>query len=207
MLRELMAITGLTAKELVHLSRCSFASLGGAAAKASGALAKSRAALVASGRWGRPIDHTASDIAEVVMGHDAWDAYKNQDPGSMKGPCRPHFRGPTEKRVAERKKALGGDLSKWSLLHEPEHFAGEDTLWTMDDTLTWLPPDGDVTGEHVETLGNMISEAFYAHLAAKKNKKSADAKKARKTSSTAAEALEWGGATSVQGNDFFKAKK
>ena len=53
----------------------------------------------------------------------------------------------------------------------------------------------------------MISEAFHAHWQAKKNKKKDDAKKARKTTSTAAEASEWGGATSVQGNDFFKAKK
>ena len=125
----------------------------------------------------------------------------------MKGPRRPHGRDPTESRVAERRKALGGGLSKWSLLHEPEHFAGEDTLWTMDDTLTWLPPDGDVTGAHVETLGNLISETFHAHWRAENSKKKDAEKKARKPSSTAAEASEWGGATSVQGNDFFKAKK
>ena len=72
----------------------------------------------------------------------------------------------------------------------------------MDHTITWLPPNGDVTGAHVETLGNMISEAFHAHWKAKRDKK-----RRPKKSSTAAEASEWGGVTSVHGNDFFKTKK
>jgi len=54
-------------------------------------------------------------------------------------------------------------MSGWSLEYEPEYFTGVDTLWCMDDRLTWLPPDGDVTGIHVGTLGDMISEAFHAH--------------------------------------------
>jgi len=61
-----------------------------------------------------------SDIAEVVMGRDAWDTYKNLEYKTMKGPRRPHGKPATEKRVAERSKALGGTLSKRSMLHEPE---------------------------------------------------------------------------------------
>ena len=52
----------------------------------------------------------------------------------------------------------------------------------MDDKLKWLPPNGDVTGAHVETLGDMISEAFRAHKRREKE--------ARKKSSTAAESSE-----------------
>ena len=77
----------------------------------------------------------------------------------------------------------------------------------MDQTIAWLPPNGDVTAAHVETLGNMISEAFHQHWKAKRDKKKNDAKKARKMSSTAAVASEWGGVTSVRGTDFFKTKK
>jgi len=80
----------------------------------------------------------------------------------------------------------------------------------MEQTLTWLPPDGDVNGVHVETLGNMIFEAFYAHKSAVRTKRNEDAKRARKKSSqtsTVTEAPEWGGTTSVPGNDFFKTKK
>jgi len=77
----------------------------------------------------------------------------------------------------------------------------------MDHTLTWLPPNGDVTGAHVETLGNMISEAFHKHKRAEREKRLSDTNKARKKSSTAAETSEWDVVTSVKGNDFFKTKK
>ena len=56
-------------------------------------------------------------------------------------------------------------------------------------------------------LGNMISEAFHKHKKTETNKRTAEAKRARKKSSTAAEASEWGLVTSVNGNDFFKTKK
>jgi len=48
-------------------------------------------------------------------------------------------------------------------MNQNEYVTGVDTGWRMDDRLTWLPPDGDVTGIHVGTLGDMISEAFHAH--------------------------------------------
>ena len=48
----------------------------------------------------------------------------------------------------------------------------------------------------------MISEAFYQHKA-----KMRDAAKTVKKSSTAAEASDWNGVTSVHGADFFKPKK
>ena len=69
------------------------------------------------------------------------------------------------------------------------------------------PPNGDVTGAHVETLGNMISEAFHKHKRTEREKRLSDKNKARKKSSTAAEASEWDVVTSVKGNDFFKTKK
>ena len=78
--------------------------------------------------------------------------------------------------IVEHKK-MGGCMVEWSLQHDPERFVGQDTLWNMDHILTWLPPNGDVTGAHVETLGNMISEAFHQHKNAVADKKRHDAKK------------------------------
>ena len=66
-------------------------------------------------------------------------------------------------------------MVKWSLQHEPERFTGQDTLWNMDHTLTWLPPIGDVNEAHLETLGNMISEALHQHKNAVAEKKRIDA--------------------------------
>jgi len=92
---------------------------------------------------------------------------------------------------------------------EQEHFKGADTRWSMDLALTWLPPDGDVSAPHIETLGNMISEAFHLHKAniynAKAKTKNADAKQ-DKHSSTAVEASEWNEGTSVRGTDFLNTK-
>jgi len=56
--------------------------------------------------------------------------------------------------------------------------------------MTWLPPNGDVDAGHLETLGDMISEAFHQHKEAVYNKKKNDAKKAAKQTSTAAEVSE-----------------
>ena len=193
MARELMAVTGLTAQQLVALARKDVASAGGIAAAAAGA----------SGRPRNDVDK----FAEAVMGRDAWDTYKNSNYKSMKGPRAPAGPGPTKRYVAERKAKLGGSMIGWSLQYEPEYFEGQDTLWNMDDTLTWLPPNGDVNGAYVETLGNLISEAFHRHKAAVGDKKRNDAKKEVKKSSTAAEASEWGEDTSVHGIDFFKTKK
>jgi len=193
MARELMAITGLTAQQLVALARSACASAGGIAAAAAGT----------SGRLRNDVDK----FAEAVMGRDAWDTYKNSEYKSMKGPRAPAGSVHTRRHVAERKKKLGGSMTGWSLQQEPAYFEGEDTLWNMDDTLTWLPPNGDVNGAHVETLGNMISEAFHNHKNSVSDKKRNDAKKAAKKSSTAAEASEWVQDTSVRGIDFFKTKK
>ena len=85
-------------------------------------------------------------------------------------------------------------MSGWSLECEPEHFTDVDTLWRMDDKLTWLWSDGDPAKTHVETLGDMILEAFYAHKRVLIN--------ARKKSSTAAESSEWQTDKSVNSEDF-----
>jgi len=77
----------------------------------------------------------------------------------------------------------------------------------MDDTLTWLPPDGDVTGAHVRTLGDMISEAFHAHKKREREARLKEAKEARKKSSTAAESSEWDLDTSVKKQGFLQGKK
>jgi len=76
-----------------------------------------------------------------------------------------------------------------------------------DQPLTWLPPNGDVNAAHLETLGNMISEAFHQHKFKNRDKIKNDAKKIDKKSSTAAEASDWNGVTSVHGTDFFTTKK
>jgi len=97
---------------------------------------------------------------------------------------------------------MGGSLSGWSLESEPEHFTDVDTLWRMDDKLKWLSPDGDPTNTHVETLGDMISEAFYKHKRDLINESYGRQKK-----STAAESSEWQTVESLNSKDFFKKKK
>jgi len=139
----------------------------------------------------------AAAIAEAVMGRDAWDTNKNSEYKSIKGPRAPEGSVATKKRVTARNKKMGGCIVEWSLQHEPEPFAGQDTLWTMDDTFTWLPPAGDAHVPHIETLGEMISEAFHNHWLAVKSKKFHDAKKTAKMTSTATEGSQWDGATSV----------
>jgi len=178
MARQLMFITGLSARELVKLVR----------------LAGVTAARYASA--GRTHSNCA-DIAEAVMGRDAWEAYKNSNYKSMKGPRAPKGSGATKKRVRIRNQKIGGSMAKWTLQHAPEPFAGEDTRWTMDERFTWLPPDGDLHAPHIETLGDMISEAFHNHKTAEYDKKLNDAKRAAKMTSTAAEVSQWDGATSV----------
>ena len=92
-------------------------------------------------------------------------------------------------------------MANWTLQHGPEPFAGQDTLWLMDDIFTWMPPDGDVRAPHIETLGEMISEAFHNHWLAIKGKKFKDkykdAKKTAKMTSTATEGSQWDGAHSM----------
>jgi len=188
-LRELMAILETTAQEIVSLTRFEFRRRGGLAAHAAGV-------------GGQRPDTTAANIAEVVMGSEAWTIYKNSAYKSMKGPRKPEGSVACKKRTKERRLKLGSSLAGWTLQHKPEHFAGTDTHWTMDQTLTWLPPDGDVNNMHLETLGNMISEAFHQHKT-----KIFDAKNTVKKASTAAEALDWNGVTSVHGADFFKPRK
>jgi len=62
-----------TAQEIVTMARSADGARGGATAAASGVS-------------GRPRARTASDIAEAVMGRDAWDTYKNLEYKTMKGP-------------------------------------------------------------------------------------------------------------------------
>jgi len=196
---ELMAITGLSAQELVNIARSAFGAAGG---RAMAIVTVERLAATGIETRGRRPVADAADLAEAVMGSEAWDAYKNSKYKSMHGPRKPQGSALTAKRVKERKLKLKGSLTGWTLQIEPEHFAGADTQWTMDQPLTWLPPDGNVNHKHLETLGNMISEAFYQH----KMKMSDLAKKVKK-SSTAAEASDWNGDTSVHGADFFKPNK
>mmetsp|Transcript_52027 Transcript_52027/g.76168 ORF Transcript_52027/g.76168 Transcript_52027/m.76168 type:complete len:194 (-) Transcript_52027:201-782(-) len=193
-----MAITGLSAQELVRIARSDMGTAGG---RASAIVAAELIAATGTERRGNRPDTTAADLAQAVMGSDAWAAYKNSAYKQMKGPRRPQGRRATSKRVKERKLKLNGSLAGWTLQVEPEHFAGVDTGWTMDQTLTWLPPDGNVNHEHLETLGNMISEAFFQH-----KMKVLDATRSTKNKYTVAKASEWMTDTSV-GADFFKPKK
>ena len=190
MARELLAITGLAAQELVHLARSAFGAVAGAAT-------------VAAGCGGQRPDSTAANIAEVMMGRDAWDTHKNSAYKSMEGPRKPEGSAATKKRTQARNRKLGGTLDGWYVAH----FAGEDTRWSMDHMLTWLPPNGDVTAAHLETLGNMISEVFHQHKIKNADKIKDASKKIDKKSSTAAEASDWNGDTSVHGTDFFNTKK
>ena len=194
-----MAITGLSAQQLVDMVRSAFAAAGG---RASATAAAVRLAETGIERRGRPAVTNDADLAEAVMGSQAWDVYKNSIYKSMYGPRKPQGSAATTKRVKERKLKLKGSLAGWTLQIEPEHFAGTDTQWTMDQPLTWLPPDGNVNHKHLETLGNMISEAFHQH----KVHMIYDAKKVKK-SSTAAESSYWNADTSMHSVDFFKPKQ
>ena len=197
--RELMVITGLSAQELVDIARACFSTNGGRAAGIAGDERLAATGIETRGR--RPVAN-AADVAEVVMGSEAWDAYKNNNFKTMHGPRKPQGSRATTKRLKDRKLQLKGSLEGWTLQIEPEHFAGTDTKWTMDQPLTWLPPDGNVNHRHLETLGNMISEAFHQH----KMKMYNEEKKVKK-SFTAAESSEWNGDKSVHGADFFKPNK
>jgi len=53
----------------------------------------------------------------------------------------------------------------------------------------------------------MISETFHQQKVDNRNKIKNDAKKIDKKSSTAAEASDWNGVSSVHGTDFFTTKK
>jgi len=196
MARELMVDTGLSAQELVHDAHV-------AASTAGAATVAARVAVTGiEVRTGRPPAATAADIAEAVMGSEAWTTYKNTESKSLHGPRKPQGKNAVEKRTKERRSKLGTTLAGWTLQNPPEHFAGTDTRWTMDQPLMWLPPDGDVNHMHIETLGNMISEAFHQH----KVKMNTEAKRVKK-SSTAAEASAWQADTRVHGANFFIPKK
>jgi len=133
------------------------------------------------------------------MGSIAWDIYKNHEYKRMTGSRRPQGSAAVEKHVSARNKKLESSMSGWSLECEPELFTDVDTLWRMHDKLKWSSADGDLTKTHVETLGDMISDAFYAHKR--------DTINARNKSSTAAESLEWQTDKSVNSKDFSKKKK
>jgi len=181
MARELMAITGLTAEALADLARSAVGALGG-----------------------HPAYSNCAAVAEAVMGPDTWETYKTSKYKSMKGPRAPQGMVATAKRVKIRNKKHGGSMANWTLHPEPAPFAGQDTRWNMNDTFTWIPPDGDVRAPHIETLGEMISEAFHNHWTAIKSKRNKDKKKhARQTAktakmtSTATEGSQWDGPNSV----------
>ena len=111
-----MAILDATAQEIVTMTRAECGRQGAAA-------------VAAAGLSGPRTDRIAADIAEVVMGSDAWDKYKNSAYTSMTGPRKPQGKTATAQRTKERKLKLKGSLVGWSLQHEPQHFAGEDTRW------------------------------------------------------------------------------
>ena len=121
---------GATAQEIVTMARSENGK-------------RSAVALAAKG-FRKACFSNAAAIAEAVMGRDAWDTYKNSEYKSMKGPRAPEGFTATRKRVTACNKKMGGSMVEWCLQHEPERFAGQDTLWNMDHTLTWLPPNGDV---------------------------------------------------------------
>ena len=51
-------------------------------------------------------------------------------------------------------------MTWWKLETETTYFQDVDTKRRVDDTLTWLSPDGDPSKTFVETLGHMTSEAY-----------------------------------------------
>ena len=104
MLREFMAILDATTQEIVSMARSAIESTssGGVVATADGVS-------------GRPRHRAPADIAEAVMGRDAWDTYRNLEYKNMTGPRRPHGRPETEKHSAAHNKKLGGTVDRWYL--------------------------------------------------------------------------------------------
>jgi len=91
-----MASLDATAQEIVTFARTENARRGGAAAV-------------------RPCYTNTAAIAEAVMGHGAWEAYKNRNYKSMKGPRAPEGSAATKKRVTARNKKMGGSMAAWTL--------------------------------------------------------------------------------------------
>jgi len=151
---------------------------------------------------GRKCTSPAREIAEAVMRRIAWDAYKHSNYKNMKEPRKPIGSAALDKHRSARNTRLGGSMTGWTLECEPEHFKDVDTKWRMDDTLTWLSPDGDPSKTLVEMLGNMISEAFHAHT------KKVRYSRMSRSVSTVTESTEWETVKSVNSKtDFFGKKK
>jgi len=97
-----MAILDATAQEIVSMTRSECARWGGVARAAAGV-------------GGSQPDNTAANIAEAVMGSEAWNTYKNSAYKSMKGPHKPEGDVAMKKRVKERTLKLGGSLAGWTM--------------------------------------------------------------------------------------------
>ena len=87
-----MATLDATAQEIVTFARKENARRGGAAGV-------------------RPCYGNTTAVAEAVMGHDAWEAYKNSKYKSMKGPRKPEGSAATAKRVTACNKKMGGSMA------------------------------------------------------------------------------------------------
>jgi len=100
MAREVMAFTGLSAQELVNLARSAYSAAGGTA---SAIVRAERAAAmgieIGSNGGGRRPDTTAANIAEAVMGSEAWNTYKHSEYKSMHGPRKPQSSKFCDKRT------------------------------------------------------------------------------------------------------------
>ena len=107
--KELMALLGLTAQQIVTLAR----SFNGGSNGAAG---------------GRKFTSPARKIAEGVIGRVAWDVYKYSTYKATKGPRKSIGSSASQKVTTARNKRLGGSMKGWTLETEPQYFQDVDTV-------------------------------------------------------------------------------
>jgi hypothetical protein len=152
----------------------------------------------------------ACEIAEQVIGRIAWDRFKNTEIKAMKELRKPMPRGTLGPYRAKRNKRIGGSLIGWMLETGLKYFEDVDIQWTMNDTLTWLSPDGDPAGTFSETLRHAISEAFWALKTEQKDAKITAARRsaAAKSSGSEITVALWSTDKSVNSkNDFLREEE
>jgi len=94
------------------------------------------------------------------QGRIAWDRFKNSRFKAMKGSRKPIGSAASKVHKTARNKKLCGLHDRLDIGDRPRTFHRRPHQ--VNDTLTWLSPDGDPPKMFCETLRDVISEAFHA---------------------------------------------
>ena len=79
--------------------------------------------------------------------------------------------------VKVREKQINSSLHGWTCKAEVLQFVDLDTRWKMEDSITWRSPSSDQT--LVETLGRVISDAYWKHKNGNRNEAGAERSKGK----------------------------